>query len=166
MVAAGLIGVVFVGAISVLGQGGGSATLEGQTSVAAPVTGGAPGYAAYGSASPALDQNGASRNGLSGGTAAAVPGATAAPQAVVASPAQPPTPAASAPDAGKLALSTEQPVSSGEAALGPLNEGQGGVPSAVVTVPSGAGSPITPVQGRLPAGLIRGASRSSPSPAC
>lgn len=138
MVAAGLIGVVFVGVISVLGQGGGSATVEGQTSLAAPVTGGAPGYVAYGSASPALDQNGASRNGLSGATAAAVPGATVAPQTVVASPAQPPAPAASASDTGKLAL---QPISSGEAALGPSNEGQGSVPSAAVTVPSGAGSP-------------------------
>jgi hypothetical protein len=143
MVAAGLVGVVLVGALSVFGQSGGSATLDGQTSVAAPLIGGAPGYEANGSASPAPGKNGADRNGLSGGTAAGagLPGSTAAPPVAAASPAQPPAPAASALDTGKLAFSTEQPGSSGAAAFGPSNPGQGGFSSGSSTVPAGAGSP-------------------------
>ena len=135
MVAAGLIGVVFVGAISVFAQSGGSATLDtGLTGNRAPVS--APGYVAYGSASPALDQSGAGRNTLSGVAVTASPSSTVAPQAVVASPAQPHVPATSGDETGKQAPSTAQPGSSGETAFGPSNGGQG-------AVSGGSSSPAT-----------------------
>lgn len=140
MVAAGLAGVVIVGAISVLGTGG-TSHFDSLTANGAPVS--AAGSETYGAASPGLGQNGAGNNGLSGGAGAvALPsGSTVALQGVAASAAAPPIPAASAPDTGKVALSTEQPATSDEGALGPPNPGQGGSSSGSSTVPSGAGSP-------------------------
>ena len=138
MVAAGLVGVVLVGALSVLGPGS-TASSESVTDNGVPVA--EPGYAADGSGPPAVSQIGASPNEMSGASGAGVTAATAAPQVAVASAAAPPVPAVSAAGTGKLALATEQPTALGEGALGPSHAGQGGVAAGSSTAPSRAGSP-------------------------
>jgi anti-sigma factor RsiW len=127
MVAAGLVGVVLVGAISVLGPGGGSAALDEQPVVDAPIAAGMSGSAAYDSASPALVQNGASQNGVVGAAATEL-GSPRAPQAASGGPSQPAGPATSGGAPQKLALSTEEPINSGEPILGPIAGGQGSYP--------------------------------------
>lgn len=126
MVAAGLVGMALVGAVSVLGQGGASSALTDGSSNAAPI--GASGYGEFGAASPAVGQGGVSLNGVPASTSEMVPDTSPAPRIVAATAADSPAgpkPAASAaanPAAatGKLALTTVEPAASdnGEAAVG------------------------------------------------
>jgi hypothetical protein len=130
MMAAGLVGVVLVGAISVFAPGGGSGSGVGLTANGAPVSAGsAPGYE-YGAPSPALDQNGSGRKSADGGTTSGTVASTAAPQASAAPTAQAPaaSPAASSGALlGPAAIPTAGPAGSGEAAFGPNAGGQGNV---------------------------------------
>jgi hypothetical protein len=143
MVAAGLVGVALVGAISVFGPGGGGGVLDGLTAKAAPVNGaGAPGPAG-GASSPALDQNSAGGMRLGAApaatAAASVAGLQPVPQPSAASTGQPPQ-AASEVTSGPTSIPTALPLGSGAAAFGPGNGAQGGVTGGFSSVAPSTGS--------------------------
>jgi hypothetical protein len=136
MMTAGLVGVVFVGALSVFAPGGGAGTAGAPLTVAAPVAG---------ASSPGHELSGQKDGGDTAIATTApnqVPAASAAPAATAAGTAaateQAPLPAATTGDRGSAAVPTAQPASSGEAAFGPAADGQGayGVPTAAPPVGS------------------------------
>ena len=130
MMTAGLVGVVFVGALSVFVPGDAASTAGPPlTVVSAPVAG---------ASSPGHELNG-QKNG--GDTAVATTGSTSAPAASAAAATaaattapigQAPVPAATIGDRGTAVVPTSQPASPGAAAFGPAADGQGayGVPTA------------------------------------
>ncbi len=132
MAAAGLAGLALVGALSVFGQGAGSAALTGQSTIAAQNTGGTPGEAAYNAASSVPDQN--------GGTTLAGPSSTGIPQIVAVSPVAPPASVPSASATGKLPPSDQQQAGSGKSTSVSSNSRPASVPSGSKSEHSGGGS--------------------------
>lgn len=125
LIAAGLVGVAFVGAISVFAPAGGGGGGTRLTAVAAPVSGAsASGYELNG----AGQKNGAD-------TAAATIGSNAVPAASAAATGQPPQLAATAGDQGPAVVPTAQPAGSGETAFGPAADGQASLVAAPSAVP-------------------------------
>ena len=147
MMTAGLVGVVFVGALSVFAPGGSASTAGAPlTNVAAPVAG---------ASSPGHELNGQKNGGdtsvattapyqvpVASAAGAPASGPTSASAATAAATDQAPLPAATTGDRGSAAVPTAQPAGSGETALGPAADGQGayGVPTTAPPVGSLGGT--------------------------
>jgi hypothetical protein len=153
MMTAGLVGVVFVGALSVFAPGGSAGTAGTPLTVAAPVAGASsPGHELSGQKNggdtaiattapnqvPAASAAPATAGATSASAATAASAPTAASAATAAATDQGPLPAATSGDRGPAPVPTAQPASSGEAAFGPDADGQGayGVPTAAPPVGS------------------------------
>ncbi len=154
MMTAGLVGVVFVGALSVFAPGGSASTADKPlTVVAAPVAGASsPGHEQSGQKNggdtaiattapnqvPVASAAPATAGATSASAATAAAAATAASAATAAATDQGPLPAATTGDRGSAAVPTAQPAGSGQAAFGPAADGQGayGVPTAAPPVGS------------------------------